>query len=110
MGCIELMFDNPRHAGTLPQHQRQVPYHRAVLTANQGRNPGGRVVIKHEWITAYFCGNASTGGEELGAQGEAVLSRWVRESVRPSVAPGRPLSREELVVELDRIESGLGDR
>ncbi len=80
------------------------------LTANQGRNPGGRAVIKHEWITAYFRNNASTEGEELGAQGEAVLSRWVRKSVRPSVAPGRPLSREELVVEFDRIESGLGDR
>lgn len=80
------------------------------LTANQGRNPGGRAVIKREWITAYFRGNANTEGEELGTRGEAVLSRWVRESVRQSVAPGRPLSREELVVELDRIESRLGDR
>ena len=79
------------------------------LTANQGRNPGGRTVIKQEWITAYFSGNASTESEELGAQGEAVLSRWVRESVRPSVAPSQPLSREELIRELDRIESGLVD-
>lgn len=80
------------------------------LIANRGRNQGDRAVIKREWITAYFRSNASTEGEELGAQGEAVLSRWVRDSVRPSVAPGRPLSREELVVELDRIEAGLGDR